>query len=424
MPAIIKITRKQLFDDMVEMSRSKICEKYSISLNELNTVLKEKNIPCPDELYMGYHFHKKRGKNVPTPTLSGDFDEVVELHCVAKRRKTTDSSFGSKANTICLLQTLEDYSDANKALTVCDIIRLMKENYRLEIGRRTIYKTVELLINLGYDISVTKEGGKCYYALLDKVFEPYEAKIIMDSLSLNPLLSPKTCDEINNKIDKYLAKRRPGQNSWFWHSFDEAAGFIKKYDTGDELYRALDEIDAAHTQCKKLSFNYIKYDTNKNEVLLRDERYVVTTHNIEIRNFSYYLFCTVHDPDGDANMSFRIDRMRNVCVTDEDCGSDILGRGTVAGTYDYGYTLFGATMKCDYELLPKITDDFANKIDSVTLSDNNDGKTFTFCPPTACYPIDKLAMWAASVCDKCEVIEPVELREKVIGIIKNNKYGI
>lgn len=35
-----------------------------------------------------------------------------------------------------------------------------------------------------------------------------------------------------------------------------------------------------------------------------------------------------------------------------------------------------------------------------------------------------MADWAAGVADKCEVVEPLELRETVINKLKNNRYGV
>ena len=427
MPSIIKITRKQFFDDIWEMTFVRVCEKYCISLNELHKVCEEKNIPIP---YKNYRYDKAKGRPVYIPELPPPEDELIELHCVWKRRKKIESNLGSKANAVCILQILEDYSDANKSLSVADIIRLMEENYRLQVDRRTVYNTVKLLDALGYEIEASKEGGKCYYSLLDKTLEPFEVKIIMDSLSLNPLLSLKLSDEISNKINMYMAKRMPVQRTWYWHTGDEEAGFIEKYDIGDSLYYVLDEIDAAIMQGKKLSFDYQKYDTNGNKVLYNDEKYVVSPGAINIRNFTYYMMCKGPIIPGDnssknVSMEFRLDRMVNVRMTDEPAGSSLIGgRAPVVGSYDYGrdYCLC-AVMKCDNELLEKITDDFANDMNRIKFNDNNDGKTFTFTLPY-CDKMQKLAFWAAGAMDKCEVLEPVELREMVIEIIKNNKYGV
>jgi len=168
MAAIFKSTREAVFKDIWAIGPVKASEKYTVSLNELLRVCKEKGIPLP---YDSYYADKSAGRPVHIPELPSADDEIVELHYIWKRRKKIDAMLGSKANAICILQTLEDYSDANKALSVADITRLMEENYQLTIDRKTIYSTIELLTHLGYDIKTDKIGSKNYYALLDKTLD-------------------------------------------------------------------------------------------------------------------------------------------------------------------------------------------------------------------------------------------------------------
>lgn len=412
----IMVERKQLFDDLWEIGYDRSAEKYCVSLNELLEVYKKYNIPMPDAEYFAAK-HQKKNVTIPALPASYEGDEYVELQIVYKRRQKIDSTLGSKANSICILQTLEDYSDANKALSVSDIIRLMEENYRIKIDRRTVYSTIELLIDIGYDIFIDKKGSKNYYSLNEKTLEPSEVKIVIDSLWMNPLLPSKLGDEISNKINKYLAKRTPLQRSWFWHSFD-----FEKYDTDNLLYCYLDEIDAAQAQGKKIEFDYLKYDTNGNKVPYRKEKFIVSPYHLKMENGMYYLCCS-GDNDDDF-VEARLDRMTNVRMIDEKSnGKRISGKGKMIGvTYTpERRAQFYVSVKCDNELIDKVTTDFAHKLNYVDIKDNGDGKTFNFSLFTN---VEFITQWAASVADKCEVVEPQEVRDVVIEKIKNNKYGV
>lgn len=416
MAAKITVKRKQLFDDLWSVGYDRSAEKYCVSLNELLEVYKKHNIPMPDSEYFAA---KHKGKAVTVPGLPDSDIEDIELQTVWKRRKKVNSILGSKANAICILQTLEDYSDANKSLSVADIIYYMEENYRIKVDRRTVYNTIELLTDLGYDIDADKKGSKNYYSINDKILEPSEVKIIMDSLALNPLLSAKLGDEICNKINKYLAKRTPLQRSWFWHSLDK---YIEKYDTDNMLYYYLDEIDAAQSQDKKIEFDYLKYDTNGNKVPYRKEKFVVSPYQLKLENGMYYLCCS-GDNDNDF-VEVRLDRMANVRMLDEKSnGKRIAGKGRPLGvTYTPEQTAhFLVTIKCDNELIDKVTTDFQHHLKSIDIKDNGDSKTFNFSLFTN---VEFITQWAASVADKCEVIEPQEVRDMVIDKIKNNKYGV
>ena len=116
--------------------------------------------------------------------------------------------------------------------------------------------------------------------------------------------------------------------------------------------------------------------------------------------------------------------MANVCVSEENGnGRRVAGRGKPIG---YTYTPeqqahFVATIKCDNELIDKVTTDFLGNIKNMNITDNGDGKTFNF---TLFSNAEFITQWALSVADKCEVIEPKEIRDMVIDKIKNNKYGV
>ena len=64
-----------------------------------------------------------------------------------------------KANAICLLEVLREYSDAEHILPMREIIAKMQSLYGIKIDRRTVYGAVALLIELGYDISIYEDNS-------------------------------------------------------------------------------------------------------------------------------------------------------------------------------------------------------------------------------------------------------------------------
>ena len=79
-----------------------------------------------------------------------------------------------KANAICLLEVLKEYSDAEHILPMREIIAKMQSLYGIKIDRRTVYGAVALLIELGYDISIYEDNCVGYY-LRDRELEPSES---------------------------------------------------------------------------------------------------------------------------------------------------------------------------------------------------------------------------------------------------------
>lgn len=82
-----------------------------------------------------------------------------------------------KAITMCLLEFLEEYSDANHVMSMKEIPAKMESDYGLKPDRRTIYSGIATLLDFGYDISTYDENGKGYF-LRERDFEPYEITML------------------------------------------------------------------------------------------------------------------------------------------------------------------------------------------------------------------------------------------------------
>ena len=96
----------------------------------------------------------------------------------------------SKANIICLLQILWEYSDAENILSMKDIKSKMKLLYDREIDRRTVYDCLNALNQLGYDISMFEENKEGYY-LRERMFDVSEVRLLMDSVYANNTIPAK-----------------------------------------------------------------------------------------------------------------------------------------------------------------------------------------------------------------------------------------
>ena len=87
----------------------------------------------------------------------------------------------NRATTICLLLVLEKYSDENHIMSMQEIQLKMRQCYDITVDRRTIYSAVELLQQLGYDISTYEENGRGYY-LQSRILEASEVQMLMDAV--------------------------------------------------------------------------------------------------------------------------------------------------------------------------------------------------------------------------------------------------
>ena len=110
----------------------------------------------------------------------------------------------NRANAICLLKLLQEYSDEAHILSMREIKEKLKSIYDITIDRRTVYSTVELLQLLDYDISTYEENGVGYY-LRTRNFEPSEIRLLTDAVYAFDYITPKQTKDLAQKLQKLLS---------------------------------------------------------------------------------------------------------------------------------------------------------------------------------------------------------------------------
>lgn len=317
-----------------------------------------------------------------------------------------DGKYNSKANTVCILKILQEYSDGNIILPTSRIIELMDSVYGLHVDRRTVYSSIDILQKLGYSIETYVENG-IGYCLTDKPLDVLDVKLLIDSLSLNTVVPRKNEKDIISKLIKLVPKEDKK------HFMNRVVGSLKK-ESDMGLFYTLDTIDLAMQQNLKIEFDYLTTDNTLTH-------FVLTPMTITQINYHYYLICS--NPDGKQNIFFRVKDMKNLLISEEPSGSYTYLKGfallnQTGECFDFIY----ATLKCSSdieELFIDTFDSFLIKNQKIIYSD--DKTSFTSNVYGA---IESISRWALAYPDKCEVIEPVELRENVINKLKNNKYGV
>lgn len=104
-----------------------------------------------------------------------------------------------KANAICLLEVLKEYSDAEHILPMREIIAKMQSLYGIKIDRRTVYGAVALLIELGYDISLYEDNGVGYY-LRERELEPSEVLLLTDAVYSFQFIPARQTEQLVQKL--------------------------------------------------------------------------------------------------------------------------------------------------------------------------------------------------------------------------------
>ena len=328
-------------------------------------------------------------------------------------RNRCESVFTSKANTLCILQILREYSDRDNILTTSQIIAKMVSIYGLHITRRTIYSCIAVLIDMNYDISTYEDNGKGYY-LDSRELELAEVKLLMDCVYSNTAVSSAQSTQLIKKLQSFL----PQYKRHYYNNL-LITGTTRKT-PNKEVFLNIEVLDEAISKNKMVEFVYTEYDLNKKLVPRRSKPYRVSPYSIVSSNEGCYLFCRSGSHE---NISvYRVDKIKNISITDEPLLPSPSGFDPAKykdeSVLMYSSERVEARFKCDKVIIGHVIDRFG--ID-VKLFDNNDGKTFTAVVKGA---FEGLKIWAVHYLDCCEVTEPQELRNAVIDTIKRNKYAV
>lgn len=212
------------------------------------------------------------------------------------------------------IKILSKYSDENISLSIKDINRFMEEYIHSRIDRRTIYRYIDDMEKLGFNISRYDNEDRGY-KLIEHKLEEYEIKIITDAIASSRFITKKKTEELIEKILKFRA---------IYSSRDICRNIFidnRCKSVNEEIFINIDKINNAIINGKKITFNYYDYNW-KQELLPRlddDNKiklYRVNPVSIILKNENYYLIL-FGDKYTDL-VNYRVDRMKNIKIIDED----------------------------------------------------------------------------------------------------------
>lgn len=211
-----------------------------------------------------------------------------------------------KANAICLLEVLREYSDAEHILPMREIIAKMQSLYGIKIDRRTVYGAVALLIELGYDISIYEDNGAGYY-LRSRELEQSEVLLLTDAVYSFPFIPAKQTEQLVQKLQKQLSIHQRKRYRYLTISRQD-----RKTDNR-QVFWNIEQLDEAIEQKKKIKLSYLHYGLDKKQH--ETKTYTLSPYEMVYMNERYYLICV---PDHDPHTRlYRIDRMKDIQLLDE-----------------------------------------------------------------------------------------------------------
>ena len=262
----------------------------------------------------------------------------------------------SKIKLLRIWEILKQDSDENNPLTTNQILEKLSES-GIICDRRTLYQDISTLNSYGYEVICKKGQHSNGYYVIDRSFDVPELRILIDAVQAASFISPKKTAELTDKIAALGGSYRA----------DILKKNIVEFNTtkhnNEHIYYSVNSIEDAILAGKKISFQYFDLNESHERVFRKNgEKYLVNPVAMVFSNDNYYLIC-YHD-NHDGITTYRIDRMLNVSVSDQEINKAAQPKGlSVAKHRKQSFSMFGGkteTVKfeADKDLLDVIYDKF------------------------------------------------------------------
>lgn len=327
---------------------------------------------------------------------------------------------------INILEILKKYSDMDHRLTQQDIAEILKKEYYMDVDRKTVKRNLMNLLDLDCGIEyneITRKDGKgnensiCTDWYMTREFEDSELRLLIDSLLFSKHIPYSQCKTLIEKL-KGLS------NMYFEKKVKHICNLPENQPENKELFYTIDVLDEAISQNKKVVFTYNSYGTDKKLHPKREEAYIVNPYQMVATNGRYYLICNYDRYDNLAN--YRVDRITNIKMLDEPAkplkeleeGEFNLPKHMAEHIYMFTGESVRAKFKAKNYIIDQIIDWFGKDVE---ITPEDDGE----CIVKVKVNKEALFHWSLQYGIHIEILEPLDLRQKVIDAVKTigEKYS-
>ncbi|WP_217586341.1 helix-turn-helix transcriptional regulator [Lentibacillus saliphilus] len=219
---------------------------------------------------------------------------------------------GSNYRLMKLRDILFTETDEDHELSIEDMIEMLRlAGVEGTLDKRTVRRDLETLDASDFEVMThTRRYGKHFYSHQSRLFETYQLRLIVDAILSARFITTnekeKLIDKMKQQTSKHIAK-----------TFPEPVLFHQSANMDYERVKLnIDHVHRAISEQKVLTYQYGKYDVNKQFQFNRDgDIYDVEPYAL-IWEKDYYYLIGRYQPTGQIR-HYRLDRIRNISITGE-----------------------------------------------------------------------------------------------------------
>ena len=158
------------------------------------------------------------------------------------------SAIRNKQRLIHLYRYLMENTDEEHQVTTKELVDFLRKE-DANVSRKTVRDDLDVLIEEGMDIIVTKSFYNSYF-VGSRTFEVPEIKLLVDGVAANKSISKEKKEKIIRKLLSLLSVYQAEKIRKHLH-FENNVSFIS-----EQLYYTIDKISDAISENRKISFCY------------------------------------------------------------------------------------------------------------------------------------------------------------------------
>ena len=216
-----------------------------------------------------------------------------------------------KLKLLYLARFFQQETDEQHPKTLQEMLAYL-DSFGISAERKSIYDDIELLRLFGMDIQTVKAKNFGYF-LGERDFQEPELKLLIDVVQASPFLTKSKSMELIAKLEQLTSRYGARQ-------LRRQVYVMNRLRTVNEaLYYAVDGINTAINENKKISFRYFDWTVDVQKAYRRGGEFYVTDPVALCVDRHYYL--VAYDAAISDYRHYRVDRISHLTVLDEPRGS-------------------------------------------------------------------------------------------------------
>lgn len=327
-------------------------------------------------------------------------------------------SANQKLKLIYLMDILREWTDEKHYLSMNEIIEALAA-YGVNAERKSVYDDFETLRTYGLNVEGEKVDGKYGYHLLGHQFEPAELKLLVDAVLASRFVTAKQSRQLIDKLCALTSKYEARQLK------RELFVTERIKSANESIFYNVDAIYEAINADSKIDFKYYEWTLNKVFVLRKNGiKKGINPIALIWDDENYYL--VAYDGEAAKLKHYRVDKMRNIVVTEE--ARDNKETYADIDMVTYARKVFGmfageemtVVLECSNDMVGVIIDRFGTNLMIVPKSDDKFSVHFTV------QLSKQFLAWVFSLGNKVKIVSPVEavdaMKNEAIRLVK--QYNI